>query len=379
MAKRGRPSKADLALRAAQSAADHGNVSDAARLLRAQRAAQADDASAGAKDVSTDTEDALTRPKITRDSYHARGMADLLAARSESRESPSDTDDSLTTQAEIPPSADPTESESVGSSTTEAPAAEPAVAEPVSTAAPATLVKVKIDGVESEVPETEIEPYGGVRGYQIAKALENRLEKATSAVAEARATQAQAAQVLQQMAQLPQSSSGPSAQQQALDLLDVMRFGTPEEGVNALFKMVNPDQITQRAVQAVLRQNAVEHFRGEFSDVVANPLALKLAMTLEADAERAARGPIDWKNLYSSIGNQVRSAFALSRQDQSSAVAAPETPSSPSSADREQRKAAAIVTLPTAAQRASLPNEPKPATREDVLNAMRKSRGFRTD
>ena len=85
------------------------------------------------------------------------------------------------------------------------------------------------------------------------------------------------------------------------------------------------------------------------------------------------RQAIDWGNLYGTIGTQIRSALGLAKPTTASA----EPPATPTTgmADREQRKAAAIVTLPTAAQRAAQPVETKPLTREEQLNAMRKARG----
>jgi hypothetical protein len=243
------------------------------------------------------------------------------------------------------------------------------------------MVTVKVDGEESQVPKSEVEDYGGVKAYQMAKAAENRLKKSNEALTQTRQTQAALVQWIQQQQATQQQQVTP--QQFLASKIDVIRYGTPEESAAALQEVLekaNPrlDQnaITQQAVTKMQQALAVEKFKEEFADVVSNPLVLKLAMTLENERlgqmQQAGHTP-DWQSFYKQLGNEVRSVI---RPSQPTTPAS--TPSTPSPVvDKEARKAS-IVTLPTAAARAELPKESKPETREDALAAMRKARGLPT-
>jgi hypothetical protein len=100
---------------------------------------------------------------------------------------------------------------------------------------------------------------------------------------------------------------------------------------------------------------------------------LKLIVALRN--ERLQQGhPGDWNHFYRSLGNEVRAV--MPKQSQQSVTQ--KTPDSTSQAsDKEERKSS-IVNLPQAAARAALPEEPKPETRADILNQMRKTRGLPT-
>jgi hypothetical protein len=259
--------------------------------------------------------------------------------------------------------------------------AEPEVAPEAPVEPAVEMVTVKVDGEESQVPKSEVEDYGGVKAYQIAKAAENRLKKANETVAKTQQTHAALVQFIQQQQAAQQPQMTP--QQYLLSKVDVIRYGTPEESAAALQEVLekaNPrlDQnaITQQAVTKMQQALAVEKFKEEFADVVSNPLVLKLAMTLENERlgqmQQAGHTP-DWQSFYKQLGNEVRSVI---RPSQPTTPAS--TPSTPSPVvDKEARKAS-IVTLPTAAARAELPKESKPETREDALAAMRKARGLPT-
>ena len=258
---------------------------------------------------------------------------------------------------------------------------EPAAPEPIKT------VRVKVDGEEFDVPEADVLEAGGVPIYQRERAAENRLRKANEALAETKRVQAEIAQWAQKQVQQQPAPAKPTVTQLLHDNIDTIRWGTPEESAAALQKVIelanpqlDPRAISNYAVTQIQKQNAVEKFKDEFSDVVANPLVLKLAITLEnerlAELTKTGQPPADWVQFYRAIGNEARSV--MGRQSQ----AAPATPVSSDSTsqpavDKEARKAS-IVTLPTAAARAALPEAPKPETRDDVLNAMRKARGIPT-
>ena len=239
--------------------------------------------------------------------------------------------------------------------------------------APQQTVRVKVDGEEFDAPNEEVEAYGGVKGYQIAKAAEKRLAKANEVLAQAQALQA---------AKKPEVT-----QQSPSDFLkskvETIRWGTPEDATKAfeeiLEKQGKPAVDQETTVKMVMDQithnEAVKNFDKEFPDIGASQLHLKLVVALRE--ERLQKGhPGDWTNFYRSLGNEVRAVMPK----QSQPGMAPKTADITSqTSDREARKASTVVSLPQAASRAAVPDEPKPETREDTLNAMRKKRGFATE
>jgi hypothetical protein len=195
------------------------------------------------------------------------------------------------------------------------------------------------------------------------------------------------AQWIQQQ-QRAQQPAPQTPDQLIAEKIDVIRYGSPEESAAALREVLeksNPriDQnallqaSTTLAVSRMQQSLAVEKFKQEFPEVVANQLVMKLATTLEneriAQMQQAGHTP-DWTSFYNQLGNEVRNVIGKPSQP----APATNDPSTPSPVvDKEARKAS-IVTLPTAAARASLPEAPKPETREDTLNSMRKARGIPT-
>lgn len=241
-------------------------------------------------------------------------------------------------------------------------------------------VRVKVDGEEFDVPKADVDAAGGVSAYQRERASENRLRKANEALAESKRMQAQMAELAKQLKPVEQP---PSVAKTLQESIDTIRWGTPEESASALQRVielanprVNEEQIIANALMRMQRDQAVSKFREEFSDVVGNPLLMKLSIALETDKlaelQKSGQRP-DWGTLYRSIGNEVRS---LVRPSQPTQDALPKDSTSPP-VDKEARKAS-IVNLPTAAARAAVPEAQKPETRADVLNDMKKARGIPT-
>lgn len=258
---------------------------------------------------------------------------------------------------------------------------------------PIEMVRVKVDGEEFDAPKTEVEDAGGIKAYQIQKAGENRLKKANETLAESKRIQAQIAQwAMQNIRRQPQQPQVTQAEFIG-QKLDAIRFGTPEEGAAALAEVMqraNPrmdpqammSQATNQAVVTMRRQNGVDGFKNEFSDIVTNPLLLKLSLMLENERlttiDPNSILTFDWSDFYRKIGNEVRSVAGRQSQAATATPAAPSTPGTTSlPSDKEARKAS-IVNLPTAAARAELLKESKPETRDEILNQMRKSRGLPT-
>lgn len=242
---------------------------------------------------------------------------------------------------------------------------------------PVKMAKVKVDGEEFEVPQADIDAAGGVSIYQKERASENRLKKTNEALAETRKVQNQIAEWITQNTPKPVEVS---PEKFIADRVDLIRFGTQEESAKALQEIlvkqnqpVDTNTVTAMAVNSIRQDSAIGDFKKEFSDIASNPLLLKLAVTLEDDKRKQLKAIPDWHEFYRSIGNEIRSA--IGRPNQSTETQG--TSGNTSQPDKEARKAS-IVNLPTAASRAALPEATKPETREDILNAMRKSRGIQT-
>lgn len=254
-------------------------------------------------------------------------------------------------------------------------------------AAPIKTVRVKVDGEEFDAPEADVQAAGGINAYQRDRASENRLRKANEALAETRRVQEQIAQWAAQQIKAQPVAEPPTVAKLLQDSIETIRWGSSEESAAALQKVIeasnprlDPRVISDYAVQEMQKQTALVGFKAEFADVVANPLVLKLAITLEqerlAEMRKAGQRPADWPMFYRTIGNEVRSVMGRPSQPAQAAPVTTDSTSQPP-VDKEGRKAS-IVNLPTAAARAALPEAPKPETREDILNQLRKTRGIPT-
>ena len=271
--------------------------------------------------------------------------------------------------------------------------------EPAATEAPVEIVpttsKQKVDGVEYDVPLSEIEDAGGDKVWRINKAAENRLAKAKEATEEARKAQAAiAAWQQQQVAQRPP----PPSQDQLFAKLAANRFGTDEEFaanlrdvLNVAIPKVDQNTVILQATASIKRDQANAKFAKDFSDITSNPLLKKLANQMEFDGMApyvtnnninwGALSQLDWDGFYSTIGNQVRSVVGprLSQPSATPAGAAASASGTPSQLSEKEARKASIVNPPqAAAARAAAPVEEKPETREEALNRMRKARGIPT-
>ena len=165
--------------------------------------------------------------------------------------------------------------------------------------------------------------------------------------------------------------------------LDAIRFGTPEEGAAALLEIqqrsnprIDQNMLINQAITHMGYQSAVKQFNEEFKDIVSQP-ELREWVLFKAHSRMAQLPPdksqVDWSDFLRRIGNEVRNVVGKPSQPAS----VPQTTGTTSmvSSDREERKSS-IVNLPTAAARATPPEETKPETREESLNRMKKARGI---
>lgn len=329
----------------------------------AEAAAAANQAAKNPPVEKADTPEVSGEPLVRmepRDEERDNAMDEILAKRGQLEE-PEEVEPK-TDKTERP---EATETEPVVTSETEAKAEE--------TTAPA-MVKVKVDGEEFEVPQEEIDAAGSVAAYQRERAAENRLKRANETLAESRKVQAQIAQWMEQNTKKEPVETD---DQFIVSRMETLRFGTQEEAAVAMKeilartnKPVDANVITTVAVNRIREDAAIDTFKREFSDVIANPLLLKLASTLEQEKKAQLKKVPDWNEFYRSIGNEIRSVVGKPNQQSETKEGEGKT-----SQSKEERKSS-IVNLPTAGSRAAVPEATKPETREDVLNEMRKARGL---
>lgn len=275
------------------------------------------------------------------------------------------------------------------------PATAPVAAPATATAPePAKTVRVKVDGQEFDVPESDVTDAGGIHAYQRDRASENRLKETKEALAESRRLQANIAEWVQKQAPKEPTLT---EDQFITSKMDTIRFGTPEESAAALREVLqrnapNQNAIQNQAVIQIRRTAALDKFKEEFADVNTNQLLLKLAATLES--ERLSKIPpnavsdpqfaaqFDWNNFYRIIGNEVRSVVSRPSQP-AAAPAIATTVGTPSQSSEKEARKASIVNLPTAAARAELPAEENLGTpdeqRRAAINEMKKSRRIPVD
>lgn len=267
----------------------------------------------------------------------------------------------------------------------DAPPAEPSAAE-VPAAEPATpaapeMVRVKIDHEESDVPKAEVDALGGVVPYQMTKAAERRLASAKQA-------EARLAQLLKQAEQQTRPAAPVEPVRKPEDLIreavSKIQVSSPEEGAQALagvlqsmIPKIDPQQMAYQSMVLMRATEAEDRFMREQTELIQNPM-LKQMVIFEkqrrlTEYQQRQELPSDWNQFYSSIASDIRAAIGRPATTPAPSAQTPSQPTS-GSAEKEARKAS-ITALPTASQRASLPEEQKPPTRDDLLNQMRKARG----
>ena len=235
-------------------------------------------------------------------------------------------------------------------------------------------VTVKIDGEERQVAKSEVDAVGSVSAYQMLKAAEKRLEQANREKHEL-------TQILQQARQMIQPQVPVKPPEEVLkEKVQQIQFGTPEEAAQALqdiltTQRVNPNDIISQAVSQMERKSAMTQFVTRNQDIMGNPLLAKLAVIAEHD-KLSKSPPSDWNKFYSDLEVEIRNGIGRPATTPQPAVSTQQTdqPTSGPVADKLARKAN-IVNLPVAAGRIAAPEDPKPLTREDRLNLLRKSRG----
>lgn len=246
------------------------------------------------------------------------------------------------------------------------PAAEPAdspAAEPEVTETPPEapkMVKAKVDDVEYDVPQSEIDKAGSLALWQMEKAMQNRLKEVnekTKAVAEA----------LRQLQQQPQQPpQNPEAE--LVNQLNVLRYGEDKDAIQLLKELRTPqvplDKVAEIASKRVEWNNAVKQFVEENADILKDPdvqvIALARENQLKQVMQQTQQWPQDFSKFYKDLGAALRAKYGK-----------------PAAVDLESRreKKEAIAEPRTASGRVPTPPPPKAKTTADVVAEMRKARG----
>jgi hypothetical protein len=354
---------------AAEKAAEAAmQASEAGRVLRAQREEKAPEPEA--PQVEGERPPARNEPR-------QRGMEEI--ERRDLQNKGLDTPKEEEAKPEVPDPTPLTPEQILAANQESQPAPAPVVEEVV----PET-VTVKIFGEERQVPKEEVEEYGGIKAYQIAKAAEVQLREAKEAQAEARRERENLMRHLQQQMQPKEPIKTPA--QIVQEKIDLIRFGTPEESAAALQEVleksqtkIDPNHLLHQAVQLFNEQTAFAKFKSDFPEIASNPELEKFATMLGREQAleiyKLGKTP-EWSKFYTDLGQKVRSVIGY-KPNQPAPIATTTGQTSPGSSEKEARKAS-IVTLPTAAARAKQPEEPQPPTRAEIFSEMRRGRGQHT-
>jgi hypothetical protein len=247
-------------------------------------------------------------------------------------------------------------------------------------------VVVKVDGVEQRVPRDKVLD-AGIRTYQKEAAADKRLQDASARIRQLEAYEQQLREREAKLnEQLPQKDAAPQQDDDGDDdayrrAAEALYSGDEEEAAKALKLLVNsgrskePTQSfdTNRIVQEAVAltryemalESAKESFFSEYSEIVEDPVLYRLAD--ENSAKLQDEHP-DWspKQILMESGKLVRD-WVNTHGGGNHAEAEP--------SNKEERKR---NIKPVRSAGGSIPRkqEPRPPTRSDIVQQMRKSRGL---
>jgi hypothetical protein len=221
------------------------------------------------------------------------------------------------------------------------------------------IVKAKVDDVEYDVPQEEIDKSGSLALWQMEKAVQNRLKELND-------QKMKMAAYLKQLEQPTQPQ--PNQDAELMQQVETLRYGEPEQAVQLLKSLKTPqvplDQITEAAVRRLEWDNAVKQFMTENGDLLQDPdlqvIAVSRENLLKQHMQQTKQWPSDIAKFYKDLGAQLREKYGK-----------------PAAVNLEERreKKAAIVEPKTAAGRVPTPPPTKSKTTADIVNELRKARG----
>lgn len=255
-------------------------------------------------------------------------------------------------------------------------AAQPAPAAP---AAEETRTLI-VDGKEMQVPLSKIVEMG-TRTLQKEVAADLRLSQATQMLEEAR-------RIASQPAPQVQAPASPLEGKSAEEIADLIQFGTKEQAAEAVKYLmkpaapaIQPEEIVKVVQQAVGPQMSFEAAKSfvesEYGDLLSDPDYRAIFLSKENALRKAGdqRGYVD---LYKAIGDEMRTKFNRPKPG----AQAPAAQAQPSTNGRTmEEKRAAKAQAPAAPRLASARldgdgQQPRPPTRGEVIDKMRKARAF---
>lgn len=239
-------------------------------------------------------------------------------------------------------------------------------------------VKIKIDGVESEVTVEEM-----TRQFQKNSAADKRLAEATRLLQEAQARAAAVPTPPVGIANTPGNEDitpTPSATgaEEGKEFLAALFDGDEDRALQALDKVLGgrrsstPNEselvakLTPQIKQQLIVESALEQFKVDFADVVSDPYLASLA---DDFLEQETQGGKPFAEALQAAGKRTRDWL-------SSKVPATPTPNTPTM-DRTTKleRKAAMDNIPALSKTATTTQAP-PQTPSDIIAEMRKARGM---
>ena len=257
---------------------------------------------------------------------------------------------------------------------TEPVAAQPAPAVP----APEEMRTLIIDGQSVQVPVSKIIETGQ-RALQKEIAADARLNQASQLLAEAK-------RLAEQQSQPKQPAGDQPVDMTLAEATRLIRYGDDEQATKAMEwfqarqQPVKTEEIVRAAKEAVAPQMAFEAGKNfvqtEYGDLLADPDYRAIFLSKE-NALRESGDQRPYVELYKAIGDEMRVKFNKPKPGSTTLPAA--KPSTPSRSMEEKR--AAKANAPAAPKLASARldgegTEPRPPSRGEVIDRMRKARAF---
>ena len=245
-----------------------------------------------------------------------------------------------------------------------------------------TLVKIKVDGVEREVPLSEL-----VRTAQKHEAADKRLAEATRLLQEAETRKREAEAQPAPAAQAPEQAKPDNTaqvrqdrEQKAKEFLEAMFHGDEDRATQILAglmpespppqetatKAPDPEELAAQVEASLERRSALKQFSTAYPEVLKDAdLAALADMKL---ARRLAQGE-PFSQALMSVGEELYTKTGLKRTE----AAAQETPpATPSQTERVERKKAADPVRGRSASTAS--TQEAPPSVSDVIKQMQEQR-----
>ena len=245
-----------------------------------------------------------------------------------------------------------------------------------------TLVKIKVDGVEREVPLSEL-----VRTAQKHEAADKRLADATRLLQEAEARKREAEAQPAPTPQAPEQAKPDNVEktrqdreQKAKEFLEAMFHGDEDRATQILAGLMpespppqetateapDPEELAAQVEASLERRSALKQFSTAYPEVLKDAdLAALADMKL---ARRLAQGE-PFSQALMSIGEELYTKTGLKRTE----AATPETPpATPSQTERVERKKAADTVRGRSASTAS--TQEAPPSVSDVIKQMQEQR-----